>query len=239
MRNVQRFSEINSLTGRPTRSTNTLLPSCVYYRQERDGEYTPIVGDYAKRQYALKPWLVSRSVKSQMGEDKVTGLQEEIPDKTPEEVSARILKHLISDAEEHFMCKINDAVITVPASFNPAMREATLRAAEIAGINVRKEDGTYDDMLLSEPEAVMYDLINQIQEGSFDANIDFSEKKKVLVFDIGGGTLDITIHEVFRDSENPEVLNISPIAINRYTKIGGDDFDNLIADEMYNRYIDI
>ncbi len=240
VRNVQRFSEINSLTGRPTRSTNALLPSCVYYRQERDGEYAPIVGDYAKRQYALKPWLVSRSVKSRMGEDKVTGLQEDIPDKTPEEVSARILKHLISDAEDHFMCKINDVVITVPASFNPAMREATLRAAEIAGINVRKEDGTFDDdMLLSEPEAVMYDLINQIQEGSFDANIDFSEKKKVLVFDIGGGTLDITIHEVARDSENPEVLNISPIAINRYTKIGGDDFDNLIADEMYNRYIDI
>lgn len=240
VRNIQRFSEINSITGRPTRTTNALLPSCVYYRQERDGEFTPVVGDYAKRQYALKPWLVSRSVKSQMGEESVTGLSEEVPDKKPEEVSARILKHLIADAEDHFMCKIDDVVITVPASFNSAMREATLKAAEIAGINVRKEDGSFDDdMLISEPEAVMYDLINQIQEGLFDANIDFSEKKRVMVFDIGGGTLDITIHEVSQSKENAGVLNISPIAINRYTKIGGDDFDEMVADEMYNRYLEL
>jgi len=241
VRNIQRFSDINNMTGRPSRRTDPLLPSCVYYRQERDGSYSPIVGDYAKRTYAVKPWLVAKSIKSQMGEEKVEGLQDDIPDKTPEAVSARILKHLIKDAEEHFMCPINDVVITVPASFNSAMREATLRAAEIAGIsNTRNDDGTYsDDMLLSEPEAVMYDMINQIQEGTFDANIDFSEKKNVMVFDIGGGTLDITIHSVERDKDNNDVLNISPIAINRYTKIGGDDFDSLIADEMYNRYLDL
>lgn len=162
----------------------------MYYRQERDGEFTPVVGDYAKRQYALKPWLVSRSVKSQMGEESVTGLSEEVPDKKPEEVSARILKHLIADAEDHFMCKIDDVVITVPASFNSAMREETLKAAEIAGINVRKEDGSFDDdMLISEPEAVMYDLINQIQEGLFDANIDFSEKRELWFLILAEGHL--------------------------------------------------
>ena len=240
VRNIQRFGEMNTMTGRPTRSSNYLLPSCVYYRPERDGGFEPVVGDFAKRQYMVKPWLVAKSIKSQMGEPKVKGLQEDIPDKTPEEVSARILKHMLADAEDHFACKIDDVVITVPAIFNSAMREATLRAAEIAGINVRNEDGSFnDDMLLSEPEAVMYDLINQIQEGTYDANIDFSEKKNVLVFDIGGGTLDITIHEVKRDDENPDILKISPIAINRYTKIGGDNFDEMIADEMYRRYLKI
>ena len=90
----------------------------------------------------------------------------------------------------------------MPASFNPVQREATLRAAEIAGLEVRESNGNYrDDVLLSEPEAVIYDVLNQVQNGKINLPIDFNTQKKVLVFDIGGGTLDITLHEIQRVTE--------------------------------------
>lgn len=236
---IRRHTNANGVNGILGSDSRELLPSCVYYRHDREGGYNPIVGDFAKNQYNVKPWLVAKSIKSQMGQKQVSGLAEDIPDKTPEEVSARILKHMLNAAKDYYMEDIEDAVITVPASFNSAMREATFRAAELAGINVRNEDGTFnDDIILSEPEAVIYDLINQFQNGEYENGIDFSEKKRVMVFDIGGGTLDITIHDVERDAENPGILNTSPIAISRYTRLGGDDFDSVIADEMYKRYTD-
>ena len=126
----------------------------------------------------------------------------------------------------------------MPASFNPVQREATLRAAEIAGLEVRESNGNYrDDVLLSEPEAVIYDVLNQVQNGKINLPIDFNTQKKVLVFDIGGGTLDITLHEIQRVTEAENHFEIRPIATNRYSTVAGDQFDQRLADWMYQQYL--
>ena len=184
-----------------TTTKKPTLSSCVYYRQERN--YAPLVGDFAKMQYPLRPHLVAKSIKSQMGRPQAEGLAPDIPDKTPAEISAQILKHLLKEASKVYRCNITDAVITVPANFDSAMCKATKDAAEMAGIKVKNGDGSERPVLLSEPNAVIYDLINQIHNGEIpDRILDLREKKRVLVFDLGGGTLDITMHEIRRRQEN-------------------------------------
>ena len=212
------------------------LPSCIYYRQEKN--YEPLVGDFAKMQYPLRPHLVAKSIKSQMGKPFAEGLSLDIPDKTPAQISSRILKHMLKEASKVYRCDITDAVITVPANFDSAMCKATRDAAELAGIKVKNADGSERPVLLSEPNAVIYDLINQIHNGEISSRIlDLNEKKRVLVFDLGGGTLDITMHEIKRREDNADVLKVDEIATNRYTLLGGDDFDEEIAKAMYIRYI--
>lgn len=212
------------------------LPSCIYYRQEKN--YEPLVGDFAKMQYPLRPHLVAKSIKSQMGRPMAEGLSLDIPDKTPAQISSRILRHLLKEASKVYRCDITDAVITVPANFDSAMCKATRDAAELAGIKVKNSDGSERPVLLSEPNAVIYDLINQIHNGEISNRIlDLSEKKRVLVFDLGGGTLDITMHEIKRREDNHDVLKVDEIATNRYTLLGGDDFDEEIAKAMYDRYL--
>lgn len=212
------------------------LPSCIYYRQEKN--YEPLVGDFAKMQYPLRPHLVARSIKSQMGQPEAEGLSPDIPDKTPPQISARILRHLLRETSKVYRCDITDAVITVPANFDPVMCKATRDAAELAGIRVRNSDGSERPVLLSEPNAVIYDLINQIRNGEISNRIlDLSEKRTVLVFDLGGGTLDITMHEIKYREDNQNVLKVDEIATNRYTLLGGDDFDERIAQAMYQRYL--
>ena len=132
----------NSYSGETKLSTSrkTTLASCVYYRQEKN--YEPLVGEFAKKQYSIRPFLVAKSIKSQMGKPTVTGLSEDIPDKTPAEISARILKHMIREASKINRKEIKNAVITVPANFDSAMCKATLDAAELAGIEVRNPDGS-------------------------------------------------------------------------------------------------
>ena len=228
----------NAMSGEAKLTTmkKPTLPSCVYYRQEKN--YEPLVGDFAKMQYPLRPHLVARSIKSQMGKPLAEGLSEDIPDRTPAQISSRILKHMLREASKVYRCEITDAVITVPANFDSAMCKATRDAAELAGIRVKNADGTERPVLLSEPNAVIYDLINQIHNGEISGRIlDLSEKKRVLVFDLGGGTLDITMHEIKRREDNPEVLKVDEIATNRYTLLGGDDFDEEIARAMYDRYL--
>ena len=219
--------------------SDPLLPSCVFYFPNRSmGTYDPIVGDYAKEMYSSMPHLVAKSIKSQMGQTVAEGLQSDIPDKTPEAVSARIIHALLTDLSKHLNENITDAVITVPASFDPAQRYATLKAAELAGLEVRDSNGNFDQsVLLSEPEAVMYYLLNEIKNGSYDATLDFSEPKKVMIFDIGGGTLDITMHIISMNEDNPDLLDMQLIATNRYTPVAGDTFDKLIARAMYDQYI--
>lgn len=213
------------------------LPSFIYYVEENG--YRPIVGDFAKKQYSLRPHLVAKSIKSQMGKPYAEGLSPDIPDKKPSQISAQILKHLLSEASSSLKTKITDAVITVPANFDSAMCKATKDAAELAGIKVRNDDGSERKILLSEPNAVIYDLFNQIRNGEIPSTIlDLSETKKVLVFDLGGGTLDITMHEIRRRHDVEDgTLKISEIATNRYTLLGGDDFDEAIAEEMFKRYV--
>lgn len=229
----------NSASGEPKLTTmkKPTLPSCVYYRQEKN--YKPLVGDFAKMQYSLRPHLVAKSIKSQMGKPIAEGLSPDIPDKTPAQISSRILEHLLGEASKVYRCKITDAVITVPANFDSAMCKATRDAAELAGIKVKNADGSERPVLLSEPNAVIYDLINQIHNGEISSRIlDLNEKKRVLVFDLGGGTLDITMHEIKRRKDNEEVLKVTEIATNRYTLLGGDDFDEEIAKVMYRRYLE-
>lgn len=219
-----------------TRTKKPTLPSCVYFRQELN--YEPLVGDFAKMQYPLRPHLVARSIKSQMGYAEASGLSPDIPDRNPARISSEILKHMLREVSEIYRCDITDAVITVPANFDSVMCKATLDAAELAGIKVRNSDGTERPVLLSEPNAVIYDLINQIHNGEISSRIlDLSEKRRVLVFDLGGGTLDITIHEIQRREGMEQVLKVDEIATNRYTLLGGDDFDEEIAKAMYGRYL--
>ena len=212
-----------------------LLPSCVYYREERG--YEPLVGDFAKNQYALRPHLVAKSIKSQMGSAHAEGLADEIMDKTPAQVSARILQHMLREASKIYRTEIKDAVITVPANFDSVMCQATRDAAALAGIQITNKDGSERPVLLSEPNAVIYDLINQVQNGEISNHIiDLNSEKNVLVFDLGGGTLDITMHKIKRREDCPDVLKVDEIATNRYTLLGGDDFDRAIADVMFEHY---
>lgn len=220
-----------------TLKKSPILPSCVYYNDEKN--YQPIVGDFAKGRYPLRPYLVAKSIKSQMGNACVEGLSSNIHDKTPAQVSSRILEHMLRNAAKiYHLEKIDDAVITVPANFDFIMRQATLKAAELAGIKIRKEDGSPRQILLSEPRAVIYDFINQVRNGEIAAQIlDLSSKKNVMVFDLGGGTLDITLHEISRRDDAPEILKVQDIATNRYTLLGGDDFDSCLAKAMFQHYL--
>ncbi|MDR2535486.1 MAG: Hsp70 family protein [Treponema sp.] len=231
------YSNPSADTIRGSTTKKPLLPSCVYYRQNQNGELKPLVGDVAKRLYSVRPQFVSRSVKSLMGQTSVYGLSADVPDKTPESISAQILRHMLYEVKRVYHKDITDAIITVPASFDAAMCQATLKAAELAGIRTMNPDGTRRQILLSEPNAVMYDLLNQIQKGEIPSHIlDTAKKQKVMVFDIGGGTLDITLHEISRNEKNKDLMQMDEIATNRYTRLGGDDFDLLIAQTMFERY---
>lgn len=219
-----------------TRTKSPTLPSCVYYVEEN--RYAPMVGDFAKQTYSVRPHLVAKSIKSQMGRPEAEGLSPDVPDKTPAQISAQILKHMIREASKSLKTEISDAVITVPANFDSAMCQATLEAAAIAGIKIRNPDGTDRPILLSEPNAVIYDLFNQIHNGEIPPSVlDLSRPRTVLVFDLGGGTLDITMHEIKnRGAEDNRILKVNEIASNRYTLLGGDDFDEAIAESMFERY---
>ncbi len=225
----------NTPTGetRLTTSKHPTISSSVYYRMENG--YKAIVGEYAKQQYSLRPHLVSKSIKSQMGNPVAEGLSPDVPDKTPSEISARILGFIREGVSKTMHGDVTEAVITVPANFDTAMCKATLDAAKLAGFKVRNDDGSEKPVLLPEPKAVLYDLVNQINNGEFpNVLLDLTEKKRILVFDLGGGTLDITLHDV---AEKNEVMKIEDIAANRYTRLGGDDFDEELAKAMYENYL--
>lgn len=207
------------------------LPSVVMYRKDKDG-YSPIVGDYAKASYGKRYGYVSKSVKSIIGVKENAGLNDEIGDKTPEEVAARILIQMLIGAKKQLFLEddIKDVIITIPASFEPAQRKATIEAAKLAGIDI---DNTHE-ILLYEPKAVIYNLVNLIENDEIPSSVlDISSPKNVLVYDLGGGTLDVTIHKV---SYKDDIPYVEDIAISRYTKLGGDDFDELIAEDLYKRF---
>lgn len=237
---IERYTDMSNRSN-TRKEKGELLPSCVYYADMKGGHYEPIVGDFAKKVSQTQPFAVARSIKRQMGQPAVNipGWKSEYPDQRPEEVSARIIRHMTQSLEDYYGEPITDAVITVPASFNPAQREATLRAAELAGLEVRDTDGSYrDDILISEPEAVIYDVLNQVQNGKINLPIEFKSKKRVLVFDIGGGTLDITLHEIIKTSDGGNHFEIRPLATNRFSTVAGDRFDQILADWMYRQYLE-
>lgn len=219
-----------------------LLPSCVYYPRGRNGAYSQItVGDFAKNESIPFPGQVVKSVKMHLTEEKLPGLSEGVPDeyRKPVNVVSYILRHMLQNAGEQWHENIEDAVITVPANFGPLQSQIILEAAEKAGLKVRDEKGNFDDsILLSEPEAVMYYVLNDIDAGRSDIQLDLDTEKHVLIYDIGGGTTDITIHRIKRNAENPRLIDMDDIATNRFSGVAGDAFDELVAREMYARCLE-
>ena len=178
---------------------NRTTPSVVSFK---NGEI--IVGDAAKRQAVTNPDTII-SIKSKMGtSEKVAANGKEY---TPQEISAMILQYLKGYAEEYLGEKVSKAVITVPAYFNDAQRQATKDAGKIAGLEVER--------IVNEPTAaaLAYGLDKQDKE------------EKILVFDLGGGTFDVSILEL-----GDGVFDV--LATAGDNKLGGDDFDQKIIDHM-------
>jgi molecular chaperone DnaK len=199
--------------GEPTVIANAegfrTTPSVVAYT--KDGEV--LVGETAKRQAVTNVDRTISSVKRHMGTD----WKQEIDDKkyTPQEISARILAKLKRDAEQYLGESVTDAVITVPAYFNDAERQATKDAGEIAGVNVLR--------IINEPTAAA--LAYGLDKGK--------EDELILVFDLGGGTFDVSLLEVGKDDEFSTIQVRSTAGDNR---LGGDDWDARLVDYLATRF---
>ena len=167
-----------------------------------------LVGQVAKRQAITNPENTVASIKRYMGTDhKVTLNGKEY---TPQQVSAMILQKLKADAEAYLGETVTDAVITVPAYFNDSQRQATKDAGTIAGLNVKR-------------------IINEPTAASLAYGIDKEDDQKIMVYDLGGGTFDVSIIEM--GDGVTEVL-----ATNGDTHLGGDDFDQRIIDWMADAF---
>ena len=210
----------------PNQEGNRLTPSVVAYTDKGD----VLVGDLARRQAVTNPKRTIYSIKRFMGrrhsevasEEKmvpyeVTGgandyVKVRVGDKevTPPEVSAKILRKLKEAAEAYLGHKVNKAVITVPAYFNDAQRQATKDAGEIAGLEVAR-------------------IINEPTAAALAYGLERKEHEKIVVYDLGGGTFDVSVLEVADG-----VFRV--ISTNGDTHLGGDDFDqaliNWVADEF-------
>jgi len=236
VRKIERFTDLGPTGGRRPERLE-LLPSCVTYIRDQAG-WKPLVGDAAKKLSYTTPYKVAVSVKSQMGNPVVSYPDWEFSDKKPEEISARIIRHILNAINNHEGIEVSKAVITVPASFGVAQKRATLLAAELAGLNVRKENGEYNDaMLFPEPEAVIYAVLTQYANRELDLPCDFSTPKRVMVYDIGGGTLDITLHEVETDKDKQNFFNIKTLATNHFCNLAGNTFDRYLAENMWEKWI--
>src|ERR671933_279776 len=196
--------------GEPTVIANAeggrTTPSVVAFA--KSGE--PLVGEVAKRQAVTNVDRTIRSVKRHMGTDWAI----EIDGKkyTPQEISARILGKLKRDAEEYLGEKVTDAVITVPAYFNDAQRQATKEAGEIAGMNVLR--------IINEPTAAA--LAYGLDKGK--------EDELILVFDLGGGTFDVSLLEVGKDEDGFSTIQVRATSGDNH--LGGDDWDQRIVDHL-------
>ncbi|OAV61141.1 molecular chaperone DnaK [Enteractinococcus helveticum] len=172
-----------------------------------------LTGDIAKRQAVNNPERTISSVKRHMGTD----WKAEIDDKTytAQEISARILMKLKHDAEEYLGEKVSDAVITVPAYFNDAERQATKEAGEIAGLNVSR--------IINEPTSAA--LAYGLERGK--------EDELILVFDLGGGTFDVSLLEVGKDDDDFSTIQVRSTAGDN--RLGGDDWDQVVVDWLLDQ----
>ena len=181
---------------------NRTTPSVVSFK---NGEI--IVGDAAKRQAVTNPDTVI-SIKSKMGtSEKVSANGKEY---TPQEISAMILQYLKGYAEDYLGEKVTKAVITVPAYFNDAQRQATKDAGKIAGLDVKR-------------------IINEPTAAALAYGLDNENEQKIMVYDLGGGTFDVSIIEI-----GDGVIEV--LATNGDTRLGGDDFDNKITQYMLSEF---
>ena len=182
---------------------NRTTPSIVAFKGQE-----VLVGELAKRQAITNPTNTVRSIKREIGTNwKKTFEGKEY---TPQEISARILQKLKRDAESYIGEDVTEAVITVPAYFNDAERQATKEAGQIAGLNVLR-------------------IINEPTAASLAYGLENNEDQKILVFDLGGGTFDVSVLEI---SEGVfEVKSTSGDS-----KLGGDDWDQRIMDWLIEKF---
>ncbi|MBW8872687.1 MAG: molecular chaperone DnaK, partial [Leifsonia sp.] len=201
--------------GEPTVIANAegfrTTPSVVAFT--KDGEV--LVGETAKRQAVTNVDRTISSVKRHMGTTWTTDIDGK--KYTAQEISARILQKLKRDAEQYLGDTVTDAVITVPAYFNDAERQATKEAGEIAGLNVLR--------IINEPTAAA--LAYGLDKGK--------EDELILVFDLGGGTFDVSLLEVGKDDDFSTIQVRSTAGDNR---LGGDDWDQRIVDWLIKRFKD-
>jgi molecular chaperone DnaK len=201
--------------GEPTVITNAegfrTTPSVVAFT--KDGEV--LVGETAKRQNVTNVDRTISSVKRHMGTDWTVDIDGK--KYTPQEISARILAKLKRDAEQYLGEAVTDAVVTVPAYFNDAERQATKEAGEIAGLNVLR--------IINEPTAAA--LAYGLDKGK--------EDELILVFDLGGGTFDVSLLEVGKDDDFSTIQVRSTSGDNR---LGGDDWDQRVVEYLIKRFKD-
>ncbi len=182
---------------------NRTTPSIVAFKGSE-----VLVGELAKRQAITNPDNTIRSIKREIG----TSWKESFEGKeyTPQEISARILQKLKTDAEAYLGEDVTEAVITVPAYFNDAERQATKEAGKIAGLNVLR-------------------IINEPTAASLAYGLENSEDQKILVYDLGGGTFDVSVLEI---SEG--VFEVKSTAGD--SKLGGDDWDEKVMDWLVDKF---
>ena len=182
---------------------NRTTPSIVAFKSD-----DILVGELAKRQAITNPDNTVRSIKREVGSNWKQSFEDK--EYTPQEISARILQKLKRDAEAYLGDKVTEAVITVPAYFNDAERQATKEAGQIAGLDVLR-------------------IINEPTAASLAYGLENNEDQKILVFDLGGGTFDVSILEI---SEGVfEVKSTSGDS-----KLGGDDWDQRIMDWIIGKF---
>lgn len=179
-------------------------PSVVAFYKEGDR----LVGDLARRQAAVNPDRTIFSIKRHMGSD----YRKRIDGKnySPQEISAMVLTKLKKDAEEFLGEEVTDAVITVPAYFNDAQRQATKDAGRIAGLNVLR-------------------IINEPTSAALAYGLDNGRPQKILVYDLGGGTFDVSIIEI-----GDNVIEV--LATSGDNHLGGDDFDERVVEYLAEQF---
>ena len=190
--------------GQPTVIANTegarTTPSVVAFT--KTGER--LVGEPAKRQAVTNADKTISSIKREMGTDYKVAIDDK--KYSPQEISAMILQKLKADAEGYLGEKVTEAVITVPAYFNDAQRQATKDAGKIAGLDVKR-------------------IINEPTAAALAYGLDNEKEQKIMVYDLGGGTFDVSIIEI-----GDGVIEVLSTAGNN--RLGGDDFDQKITDYM-------
>ena len=189
----------------PNAEGNRTTPSVVAF--SKTGER--MVGQVAKRQAITNPDRTISSIKREMGSD----YKVEIDGKkyTPQEISAMILQKLKADAEAYLGGSVSEAVITVPAYFTDAQRQATKDAGKIAGLDVKR-------------------IINEPTAAALAYGVDKEQSQKVMVYDLGGGTFDVSILDI-----DDGVIEVLATAGNN--RLGGDDFDNRIINWIAEKFM--
>ena len=187
----------------PNPEGNRTTPSVVAFKDDER-----IIGDSAKRQAITNPNVIA-SIKRKMGTSEKVNIDGK--EYTPQEVSAMILQYLKTYAEEYLGEPVKQAVITVPAYFNDAQRQATKDAGTIAGLEVER-------------------IINEPTAAALAYGIDKDKKERnILVYDLGGGTFDVSILNIFEGA-------FQVLATNGDTHLGGDDFDNTIVNWLLAQF---